>query len=219
MLASGKPMTHWSEAARLARHADEDHARTVFERLLVEQDRRVVLCLLRYFSARPLPRYDAVIGDLALGKDDNIAWAAVAALELVEAPQIRELIREACSRPASYGTAEFMRLFHRNFQSGDAELIARLLTDDCSGEDHFDIMRIRDVLASNPVAELVPLATWAYNGTFCGICREEILKGLNAAGGAPDWLLEEALWDASSMVRELASKLTGRPAAVPIKRE
>ncbi len=183
-------------------HADEDDLRAVLDLLLNRQDPAVIGNYLRVFSNRPMPAFDERLLVLLDHADQQVRERACSALAPNQHPAIRKFaIEHHRRRIAEPG---FLKLFIRNCQSGDEDLLLdslRLPDDPC--ECHGIVMDLVKLLSANADLPSGGLAIRAYAATPCGACRSDAVEILVARQAAPDWLMEECRWDSVAETRDL----------------
>jgi hypothetical protein len=96
-------------------------------------------------------------------------------------------------------------MLRSNLEPGDEALLIDLLTSS-RGEDerHWVGSRALDVLEANPSADAVPVYFALYEHGPCTNCRKKAVERLRGLGMLPDWLLQEARYDAGEYLCEAA---------------
>jgi hypothetical protein len=100
-------------------------------------------------------------------------------------------------------SAEAVGLFERNYLLGDAKKIVQVLHK-TSDPDKIHVVGycVRDVYEENRVSEALEPLTLQYELNLCSQCREFTIQLLHDLEILPDWMLEEAQFDAYSDTRE-----------------
>ena len=95
-------------------------------------------------------------------------------------------------------------LFRANYQPGDYEAIAKLLTP-LPDEDrlHTRLGDLLEVVQANPGVEAGDCLLFAYEHSPCSYCRGTCLRLLLTLHQVPNWVIEEARFDASPEVTGL----------------
>lgn len=190
------------------RHADEADLRTVLQHLWIEQQPRVIAKLLRVFSARALPEFDARLIELCRHGDEEVRRRAFDALEQNAHPLIREFAWTELQKGVH--DKSVVALFIHNYRQGDERRIleAMELPDDAD-ELHWLLMDIIKVLEKNAEADCSRLGLIVYASTPCEMCRFDAAWLLLNYGVAPEWLKEECRHDSGEDCRKLVAKAAG----------
>jgi len=184
-------------------HADEGDLGMVLQHLLAAQEQKVIVNLLKVFSKRSFPQFDARIIELCHHSGSEVRrWAFNALRE-----NAHPLIRRFASTELEKGTRDgsVVSLFIRNFEHGDEQRILdaiELPDDDC--ERHWLLMEVIEVLENNPDADCSQLGIISYASTPCGKCRRKSARLLLRQHVAPRWLVEECRFDSC---RELVDEI------------
>jgi hypothetical protein len=183
-------------------YASESDLQTVLRHLWAEREPAIVAKLLRVFSARALPEFDARLIDLCRHGDEEVRRRGFAALEHVAHPLVREFPLAQLSNGGC--DASVISLFIKNYQRYDEQHILeamRLPDDEC--ELHWLLTEVRKVLKRNPEADCSQLGVIVYALTPCSSCRFDAVQLLQHQQVAPRWLKEECRYDSGKECREL----------------
>lgn len=189
-------------------HADEAALQAVLQRLWVEQEARVIANLVRVFSARALPVFDARLIELCRHGDEEVRRRAFAALEQNAHPLVRELALTELHKGVRDGSV--VALFINNYRRGDEHWIldaVELPDDEC--ELHWLLMDVIKVLEKNTEADCSRLGVVSYASTPCENCRFYAARLLLNQHAAPGWLIEECRYDSGEDCRALVGSPTG----------
>ena len=161
-----------------------------------------IACLLRVFSNRPLPEFDARLIELACHADDSVQRRARIAIAKNSHPLVREFaLQELMQEEPPTDVGSF---FIRNFEPGDERrllsAIAQPLTPDDRHSVITDLLEVLDLNADSTSAEL---GLVIYGESPCAVCRANAVRLLVRDQATPDWLLEECRDDSEEKVREL----------------
>lgn len=176
--------------------AAENDLAAVRNRLWHEHDPDVIVRLLKVFSNRPLPQFNARLIDYCRHSNEDIRRWALNALEKNAHPLVREFaLRELQAQTLDRSV---VGLFIKNFQSGDEQLLldhAELPEDPWPRHDM--LMDLVHVLEDNEDADSRRLGQIAYFHTPCSSCRFYAARLLYDRQTAPDWLMAECCSDAN----------------------
>jgi hypothetical protein len=189
-------------------HADEAMLQAVLQRLWVEQEPRVIANLVKVFSARPLPEFDARLIALCRHHDEEVRRRAFGALEQNAHPLVREFALTELQKGVRDGSV--VALFINNYRQGDEHRILEAMElpdDEC--ELHWLLMDVIKVLEKNPEADGSRLGILGYALTPCGSCRFDAARLLLNQQVAPEWLGEECRYDSGEECRALLKRPTG----------
>jgi hypothetical protein len=190
------------------KHASEADLRIVLDRLWTEQEPQIVANLLRVFSGRALPDFDARLIELCRHGDEDVRRRAFSALEQNTHPLIREFALAEFHR----GTQErfVVDLFINNYRQGDEQGILEAMALPGDGDQlHWLLMDIDKILEKNPEADHSRLGLIGYALNPCEYCRFCAARLLLKQQAAPQWLTEECRHDSGEACRELFAKAAG----------
>jgi hypothetical protein len=164
--------------------------------------------LLKVFSNRALPRFDARLIGLCQHSDAEVRRRAFSAL----AKNTNRLIRQFALTELGKGVREgsLVGLFINNYEPGDEQRILETMefpTDEC--ELHWLMMDVIKVLEQNSEADCSRLSVICYASTPCENCRFYAARLLLTQHAAPAWLKEECHYDSGNDCRKLIEKAPG----------
>ena len=176
-------------------HATDAELELVLDSVESLTESAQLICLLRIFSRRALPRMDSRITDLCVYPDRDVQRTAYRALANNSHPTIRQFAIDQIREGEPYA----IPLLRKNYAPGDERAILNSinLTGNLN-ETHWTLSDIIKVLEDNPSAEGLQLGIIAYASTPCGICRSAAAKLLIEQGTAPQWLVEECRFDSGN---------------------
>ncbi len=182
--------------------ADERDLEVVLQQLWASSEPRVIANLLKVFSNRPLPRFDARLIELCRHDDPEVQRWAINALEVNNHPRIRAFalaeLRERTLAKSIVG------LFINNYSEGDEHQLLELLElPDEPDSRHNMLMETLEMLEKNPNANCSQLGLIAYAQTPCELCRYRAVELLAGRSIAPKWLIHECRHDSFEDSREL----------------
>src|SRR5262249_54560739 len=152
--------------------------------------------LLRVFSARALPEFDARFIELCRHTDQEVRRRAFVALEQNAHPLIREFALAELWRGLRDGSA--VGLFIKNYRQGDEQRILEGMDfPDDACELHSLLMDVIKVVEKNPEADCSRLGVISYASTPCENCRFHAARLLLKHQVAPNWLKEECRYDSA----------------------
>jgi hypothetical protein len=183
-------------------HADEMDLAVVLRHLWNASETKVLVNLLKVFSNRPLPHFDAQLIELCRHSEPDVQRWAINALENNTHPLIRAFaLAELRERTLN---ASVVGLFINNYVEGDENRLRELVEmPEDSWERHGVLIDVLNVLEKNPEADATQLALVAYFHTPCEMCRFRAVELLVAQDAAPRWLIEECRHDSAEDCRTL----------------
>jgi hypothetical protein len=204
--SQGETKCHWFRGWGI--HADETALKAVLQRLWTVEDPRVIANLIKVFSARALPAFDARLIELCRHSDEEVRRRAFAALERNAHPLVREFalagLQEKGLNRSKVG------LFIHNYRDNDERLLLEAIElpdDPC--ERHWLLMDVVKVLEHNPRADCSQLGLISYALTPCENCRFYAARLLFDQQAAPEWLMEECQHDSAEDCRSLVEESIG----------
>lgn len=176
----------------------------IFDRLLKETRKKQLRNYLWIFKARPLPRLDNRLFDLAISEDEEIQYCAIAAINGNKNDTIRELAINLIKQPEAI-TNGILALFIDNYQIGDYQVIESALEQSQDMEfRHRAGMDLINIIKTQKNPELINCSFWIYENTPCAHCRESILEILIDSKQITSDILQECKYDSSPDIRTLA---------------
>jgi hypothetical protein len=151
-------------------HASEGDLQTVLQRLWAAREPGIIANLLKVFSARALPEFDARLIELCYHGDEEVRRRANAALSQNAHSLVREFALSELQKGVRHGSV--VALFINNYTQGDEQRILEAMErpdDEC--ELHWLLMDAIKVLEKNPEADCSRLGIIAYAMTPCENCR------------------------------------------------
>lgn len=195
------PMRLWARYA-----SDDDVLQAAYAVRRVRRPSR----LLRYiwaFHEKAFPLSPHILIALARHPNEDVAWAALGALEKIQHPDVRALTLQLL--PLSNLSHGAIDLLIANYQPGDECIILEAIRRERKKHKlhslGFDALK---VFKANPVPATIPVLLALYERTPCSNCRTGCVKQIVALNALPDWMLEECLHDSQEHIRELAEQLT-----------
>jgi hypothetical protein len=189
-------------------HADPTDLGTVLQHLWAAQQPKVVTNLLRVFSNRALPQFDARLIELCQHSDAKVRWRAFGALEKNAHRQIRRFALTELAKGVCDGL--LVSLFINNYEQGDEQRILEAMElppDEC--ERHWLLMDVCKVLEKNAAADCSQLGVIVYASTPCESCRFDAIRLLHNQQFVPEWMKEECRYDSCEDCRKLVEKNIG----------
>jgi hypothetical protein len=162
--------------------------------------------LLRFRNS-PYPHDPADLIALTYHDNPRVAWQAMLALGQLTDPRIRARALEALANPETLLYPAAVRLFARNTDASDMNLLeAQLEALLIQGDEeriHTFGSHFRDYAEANPDMPLTPLLLSVYENTPCSFCRYSSIKLLLVRSDAPAWLIPECRYDCDEDTRAL----------------
>jgi hypothetical protein len=172
--------------------------------LLRETDLRVLQRLARSFRGGGFPLLAKRLFRHATHPDRG--WAVKEILGTLRTPAVRRfalgLLRR---RPLPWNAIEALR---GSLRPGDEPIILRALqsTEHASnGERHDPILDVVHFLREHPEGRWQPHAEWIYEHSPCSMCRASAVDWMVEHGIVPEYIREEAPYDAEPDIREAVS--------------
>jgi hypothetical protein len=201
--AEGEGKCFWLR--RWGRKADEADLQTVLQYLWASREPRVIANLLKIFSARALPAFDARLIELCRHGDEEVRRRAFGALEQHAHPLVREFAVAEIQKPVH--DRSVVALFINNYRQGDEHRILEAMElPEGMSELHWLLMDAIKVLQKNPEADCSRLGIIGYALTPCENCRFDGARLLLDRQLAPLWLTQECRYDSGEDCRELVKK-------------
>ena len=187
--------------------ADDRDLDAILAAVCQMDDPRFLSRLLKVFSNRALPRFDARLIDLCRHDDEQVRCQAFIALANNSNAAIRRFALEQIEIEA---TGPVVGLFIENFHVGDEErLLTAMRPPDDADQLHRLLMSVINVLEENPEADCFPLGVITYGSTPCEICRFFAVRLLKRRGVIPPWMVEECQYDSYEDCRKLVECIAG----------
>lgn len=194
-----KDPCHWFR--QWALRAKASALEVVFLALLDVQEPEHATRLLRCFAQRGVPRFDNRLLSWLDHADPAVNMAAMRAVRSTRHPALRGL---ALRWMADGDLAGGMRLLTANFEAGDFVLHVPRLQSVGDIEERHDLgSNIVDLCEAHQSAEAFDALLDVYEFSPCSTCRHKAVKVLVDLGIAPDWLRQEARFDADPATRAL----------------
>jgi hypothetical protein len=194
-----KDPCHWFR--QWALRAEVSELEVVFLALLDVQDPEHAARLLRCFAQRGVPRFDNRLLPWLDHPEPAVNMAALRAIKFTRHPALRSL---ALRWMADGDSAGGMRLLTANFEAGDFALhVPGLQSVGDMDERHHLGSNIVGLCETHPSADAVDALLDVYEFSPCSTCRHKAVKVLVDLDRVPDWLREEARWDADPATRAL----------------
>lgn len=194
-----KDPCHWFR--RWALHADASELETVFRALLDVQEPGHITRLMRCFAQRGVPRFDRGLLPWLNHPDPTLSVVALRAVKSTRHPALRAL---ALRWIAGGDLADGIQLLTANFERGDFALCALPWSPiDDEDERHRLVSNFVSMCNAHPSAEALEGLLHVYELSPCSTCRREAVKILLDLDVAPDWLRQEARFDADPATRAL----------------
>ncbi|MEM7591252.1 MAG: hypothetical protein AAF383_07000 [Cyanobacteria bacterium P01_A01_bin.83] len=192
--------------SKFGRKATEDDLEQIFKRLLIETREQQLVKYLYIFRDRILPRLDSRLFDLAASDNDQIQFAALAALANSKDYSLHNLaIKLIKEQPKSINN-RVLKLFINNYHVEDLQIIKSVLNKPQSIDTrHYLGMDLMKIIDTHKTPELIPCSLWIYEQTPCTYCRKSILKILISLQQVPPAVIKECLQDCSPDIRALAN--------------
>jgi hypothetical protein len=186
-------------------YAKETDLQTVLQTLWAAREPSIIANLLKVFSRRALPEFDARLLELCRHDNEEVRRWAFGALEENKHSLVREFALTELGKGVHDGSV--VALLINNYLRGDEHLILESMEfpeDEC--ELHWLFSHVINVLENNPHADCFPLGVITYTSTPCGNCRFKAARLLHNQQVAPTWLSEECRYDSCKDSRELIEK-------------
>ena len=153
-----------------------------------------------------LPEFDPSLLALVTHDDENVRNEALEVFRYHGQPEVRDAAFSALARGDKEGA---FVLLHRSARNGDSRLLLELLRELCQEDDSSDphgifVAPIR-IFRDNPDLTEPLMPMFVYEHSMCRVCRSNAFRLMMERGICPDWVMEEARWDAVPGIREMAA--------------
>ncbi len=186
--------------------ASQEDLEYIFSQLLTETRREQLIRYFWIFRKRMLPSLNKLLLSLAESDDKTIQEAAIVAIAHTQDSLVRDLgIRLLLKQPSSiYQRA--IKLFIKNYQPGDDQLIESVLpvTDERHNLHTIGVDLI-DLVEAQEDWQLASCCLWVYENTPCSLCRKSVVEAMLARQRLPETLRWECHWDANPNIRALTT--------------
>jgi hypothetical protein len=177
------------------------------QRVLYESKKpRVLWRALNCMHDTGLPEFDPSLLALVTHDDEGVRNAARQIFRHHGQSEVRDAALSALAR-GDKETA--FVLLERSARNGDSRLLLELLSELCQRENGSDphdnfVAPIR-IFRDNPDLTEPLMPMFVYEHSMCRVCRSNAFRLMMERGICPDWVLEEARWDAMPGIREMAA--------------
>ena len=183
--------------------------------LLAEEDIERQVPLLRVFDEVPFPLDPTRIFEWAKNRGDetlpatsiatSLSWASLQALGSLKSPAVRAFVLEIIGQER--GASPAVKMLNTNYELGDEEKVLRVL--ECPGDpDYYHILCLEAKLfeEAHPSSLSARIMEVMYENDPCSFCRERHVERLVELDSLPEWIQEEAMFDAVEDTRKLVSE-------------
>jgi hypothetical protein len=187
------------------KYAKAADLQAVLQYLWTAREPRVIANLLKVFSGRALPEFDARLIELCRHGDKEVREWSFRALEQNAHPLVREFALKEL--PKGVHDRSVTALFINNYRHGDENRILEAMelpADPC--ELHWLLMNSKEILEKHPEADCSRLGVITYVLTPCARCRFHAAQLLLNRQVAPEWLAEECRYDSEKDCQQLVEK-------------
>lgn len=164
--------------------------------------RRALFCL----RETGLPEFAPSLLALAAHDDQEVRQSAAIVFRNHGQPAVREAALKAL---AGGDKDSAFRLLHRSAVNSDSLLLLELLRglwqDGKIYDPHLVFVASLDIAKDNANLLEPTVLLFVYEHSPCRVCRREAFRLMMERGIQPDWVLEEARWDAMPGIREMAA--------------
>jgi len=175
-------------------------------------DRQVPL--LRVFDEVPFPLDPTRIFEWARSGDQSLpatsiatslSWAALQALGSLKSPAVRAFALEIIEQNQTSSPA--VKMLNTNYKAGDeAKVLPALERTDDFDYYHSLCLETRIFEKAHPSSLSAQIMEVMYENDPCSLCREGHVERLIELNALPDWIREEAEFDAVEDTRKLVSE-------------
>ena len=177
------------------------------QRVLYESKKpRLLWRALNCMHDTGLPEFDPSLLALLTHDDEGVRNATRQIFRHHGQSEVRDAALSAVAR-GDKETA--FVLLERSARNGDSRLLLELLRELCQRENRGDphdnfVASIRIFRENSDLMEpLMPM--FVYEHSMCRVCRSNAFRLMMERGICPDWVMEEAHWDAIPGIREMAA--------------
>lgn len=169
--------------------------------LIAETDPELIRGYLYAFYARKFPLSMKHLFRLVAHEHWDVRSYALFALSHFQHPRVRNFALKLTNDTQL--RCEVISLFKENYLPGDAKRILSVLHDLAETEEIHSVgFCIHDLYEKNRMTEAFEPLLLVYELNPCLLCRRDTLKLLHELEILPDWMLEEAKFDANDHTRE-----------------
>lgn len=191
------------------KHASDNDLRIVFQQLITETRPEQLCWYLNVFRWRGLPELPARILKLADSGDDRLRDVLCRVLGNKKDAAVRAVGLQLLNHtPPRF---EGIRIFEKNYQSGDPLLFEKILPADGDRDTLHEIgFAILQVTRGVKDPDLANCLLWLNENGPCSMCRGSAVRHmLEMKVAVPSSLIEECRCDCSNETRELVGQETG----------
>lgn len=189
---------------RWGRNASSEDRAEVAKLLKSESRATVLVDVLCCLQRNGLPSYDPTLLDLVFHEDDDVRFHAAQVFSHHLESEVRSAGLELLKRGDLEIATELLR---RNATEEDSGLILSTLTGNPHDEDnHGTISNLVAMLEDGCSIRGSAIPLYVYEFSSCMHCRGRAIEFLIKWEICPQWLLDEAAFDASEHIRKLVDK-------------
>lgn len=177
------------------------------QRVLYESKKpRVLWRALNCIHDTGLPEFDPSLLALLTHDDEEVKNATRQIFRHHGQPEVKDAALSALAR-GDKETA--FVLLHRSARNGDSRLLLELLRELCQGENcgdpHDNFVAPIRIFSDNPDLTEPLMPMFVYEHSMCRVCRSNAFRLMMERGVCPEWVMDEARWDAIPGIREMAA--------------
>ena len=172
-----------------------------------EDNETIKALLLMMFLHRPFPLDIAPLIEYAKSNNALLSEFAIDTLRYVKDIRIHDLA--VCLLEEKGLGSLALRLFKRNYQKTDDDIIRKLIAKTASVPQYVQA-DIVDIYTHHRSENALPILLHVYQKGYCTHCRCGIVRAMNHCNVLPDRIIEECLYDSYEDTRKMAEKIRSR---------
>lgn len=194
---------------RFCRNASSKDLEKLLQIAMAEQDLTRRAELLWGFRRATAPISEEIISELLQNENDDIRDTAFYIMGNNPSPKARKYALSLLKK--GEGTINAISLLSKNILPQDEEIfsdaIKSIPVKFTEGDWHSAFMSAEDGIEKLRGKPKTDLLQYLYRETYCGSCRERVVRLMHKKGIATDSLLQEWRYDSNSDVREFADRV------------
>jgi hypothetical protein len=194
---------------RFCRNASPENLEKLLEIAMEEQDLTRKAELLWGFRRATAPISEETISELLQSENEDIRDTAFYIIENNPSPKTREYAVSLLKKGEE--TVNAISLLSKNMFSQDEQIlndtVKSIPVKFADGDWHNAFMSAEDAIKNMRGKPKTDLIHYIYHETYCGSCRERVVRLMHKKGIFTDSLLKEWYHDSNSDIREFAERI------------
>lgn len=203
-IVAANPQGHFTRLFGIGRRCTEEALGRLASDFCAESDPNRIRAFAALFHWRAFPLDPGPLIPLMRSDDRNVVQRIASVLGQVKNSAVRSLALEL--RHLKTGADLVGELLKANFEAGDEKLLQELSTElDDPVELHTLGMDMLAIFNTIEPADCLPALLELYERGPCSFCRRSVVDLLLKRDLLPDWIRDEARWDANPETRLLVA--------------